>query len=58
MRLGLPKDDELNDFKEIDVNNKIKLYVHLSLLNLDETYNPKIDVEWKIFGKGLVIKGI
>ena len=58
MRLGQPKDTELNDFKEIDINNKIKLYVHFSLLNLEDKYKPQIDVEWKILGKGLVIKGI
>jgi hypothetical protein len=58
VRLGQPKDTESQYFKEVDINNQIKLYVHISLLNLDDNYNPQIDVGWKIFGKGLVLKGI
>jgi hypothetical protein len=58
VRLGQPEESEKEDFQEVDIGNNIKLYVHISLLNLDDTYNPKIDVEWKIFGRGLVMKDL
>ena len=58
VKLGQPNESELSEYKEIDIGNDMKLYVHLSLLNLDDMYNPKVDVGWKITGRGLVIKGI
>lgn len=58
VKLGLPKEAELGEYKEVDIGNDMKLYVHVSLLNLDDKYNPKIDVGWKITGRGLVIKGL
>jgi hypothetical protein len=58
VKLGLPKETELGEYKEVDIGNDMKLYVHVSLLNLDDRYNPKIDVGWKITGRGLVIKGL
>lgn len=57
VKLGEPKEAESSDYKEIDIGNNMKLYVHLSFLNLDDLYNPRIDVGWKITGRGLVVKG-
>lgn len=57
MRLGEPKEVELIEYKEIEIN-QIKLYIHISLLNLDEKYSPEVDVQWSLLGKRLVIKGV
>lgn len=57
VKLGVPKESELSEYKEIDIGNNMKLYVHLTFLNLDDLYNPRIDVSWGITGRGLVVKG-
>lgn len=57
VKLGEPIESELNEYKEIDIGNNMKLYLHLSFLNLDDLYNPRIDVGWRITGRGLVVKG-
>ena len=58
VRLGQPNETEWSEYKEIDIGNDMKLYVHMTLLSLDDMYNPKIDVGWKITGRGLVVKGL
>lgn len=58
VQLGEPKESELDEYQEIEMFNQIKLYLHNSLLNLDETYRPEIDVQWSLKGKRLVIKGV
>ncbi len=58
VRLGKPEEEYETEYKKVVVNDHVSLYLHESILNLDESYKPKIDVEWKLFGKGLVIKGI
>lgn len=57
VKLGEPKEEEAKDYQAIDLGNDILLYTHISLLNLDDTHNFKIDYGWKLTGKGLKIKG-
>jgi hypothetical protein len=57
IKLGHP-DESDNDYKEVLLNDQVKVYIHLSLLNLDDHYNLKIDSGWGLFGKRLVLKGL
>lgn len=58
VQLGEPKESERDEYQEIEMFNQIKLYLHSSLLNLDETHHPEIDVQWSLMGKRLMIKGV
>ena len=56
VRLGLPTKEELNECKEINLENDTKLFLHNTLLELCEEDNPVVDVQWTLFGRKLTIK--
>lgn len=58
INLGRPDDAKVNEYKEVLLNDQVRVYLHLSLLNLDDHYNLKIDIGWGLFGKRLVLKGL
>lgn len=58
MQLGSPDESQAGDYKEVLLNDQVKVYIHLSLLNLDDSYKLKIDLGWGLFGKKLVLKGL
>lgn len=58
IKLGRPDEAKANEYKEVLLNDQVRVHIHLSLLNLDDRYNLKIDTGWGLFGKKLVIKGL
>ncbi|AHF08711.1 hypothetical protein [Desulfitobacterium metallireducens] len=60
IQLGCPDETkaDVNTYKEVLLNGQVRVYIHLSLLNLDDSYNLKIDTGWGLFGKKLVLRGL
>ncbi|HVJ49162.1 hypothetical protein [Desulfitobacterium sp.] len=58
LQLGRPKESEVKEYKEVQLNDHVKIYVHLSLLSLDDSYQLKIDLKRGLLGKRLVLTGI
>lgn len=58
IKLDQPDEADTNAYKEVLLNDQVKVFIHVSLLNLDDSYNLRIDTGWGLMGKKLSLKGL
>lgn len=57
VRLGEPQREELEQYQRIALID-ITVFVHSSLQGTSMSLSPKIDVEWTLLGRKLVLYGL
>lgn len=58
LKLDRPEEANANAYKEVLLNDQVKVYIHISLLNLNDSHNLKIDTRWGLMGKKLGLNGL